>query len=432
MIICRTLWAVGWMLITSAGWCAEGNSTDPVWDLSKNNIPATLQTGQIKKVDGKISLEPGAGFGVPAECFADPKNFTVQVTLELPALINNTVFTVMKKQGKEDNGFSCFFNYQEQPWWARHVSAVVNNVFIEAPSVGESKGPAINTPYTFTVSVRDGYASFYVNDKPYKKCYMEVIANQEPLWIGKNLRASDKPMAAVITSVKVYGAKYVYVSQSELKTEFPRGVVAGHGWALDVPVIEHAAWPKVLIYGDSISMGYREFFIPDMLKKHIYVIHCCHFVNGDTPKKILEEVAGRYKYDAIVFNNGLHSLHWTADKVSDQVVQTRMQDMVDSFRKGAPQAKIFYLLTTPHTAARPAPDKPVVAFGDKNDIVIRLNTISQKVIKERNIDIIDVYSILGDQLDLAGGDGYHWQGSGYKIMSDEIQRRLWKNLYGHE
>ena len=41
------------------------------------------------------------------------------------------------------------------------------------------------------------------------------------------------------------------------KTDDPRGVVAGKGWALDIPKIEHPQWPKVLIYGDSISMGYR-------------------------------------------------------------------------------------------------------------------------------------------------------------------------------
>lgn len=415
---------VGFVIAGMANWGFAGEKPVPVWDLSVNEIPAELQFGKIVKTDGKIKLEDGAAFGVPAEVFADPKNFTVQVTVELLALTNNTFFTAMKKQGTDDSGFSFFIKYVEGFWNARHVGTVVNQIFMESPSIGGKKGPQINTSYTFTVSVRDGYASFYIDDKPYKKCYMAMIPNQYPLWIGKNIKEKDKPMSVMISSVKVYSADYTYTSGIEPKTDFPRGVVAGSGWALDVPVVEHPEWPKVLIYGDSISMGYREYFISDLLKKKIYVFHCCHFVNGDTPKKILEQVAGRFKFDAIVFNNGLHSLKWTPDKVSDQVVQTRMQDMLASFRKGAPQAKIFYLLTTPHTAARLASDKPVAALGDKNDTVIRLNTISQKVMKEGNVDVIDVYSILSQKLDLAGGDGYHWNEPAYKIISDEIQKKI--------
>jgi hypothetical protein len=91
---------------------------------------------------------------------------------------------------------------------------------------------------------------------------MEVIPNIEPLWIGRNLSKNATPMTVVISDVKVYGPEFKYVSAKEPKSEFPRGVVAGHGWALDIPKIEHPDWPKVLIYGDSISMGYRGFFIP--------------------------------------------------------------------------------------------------------------------------------------------------------------------------
>jgi hypothetical protein len=253
---------------------------------------------------------------------------------------------------------------------------------------------------------------------------MEVITNDEPLWIGRNLKESQESMPVVISSVKVYGPGFEYVSAKEPKTEFPRGVVAGRGWALDIPQIEHPDWPKVLIYGDSISMGYRGPFIPEMLKHHVYVFHCCSFVNGDVPKQALEEMAGRFVFDAVVFNNGLHSLHWTPDKVSDQVIHDRMRDLAQCFEKGAPKATIFYLMTTPHTAPRPAPDQPVNSLGDKNDVVIRLNTISEQVMKEEHIEIIDVYSVLAKRLDLAAGDGYHWKGPAYQIISDEIADRV--------
>jgi lysophospholipase L1-like esterase len=131
-------------------------------------------------------------------------------------------------------------------------------------------------------------------------------------------------------------------------------------------------------------------------------------------------MARRFDFDAVVFNNGLHSLHWTPEAVSDQVVHDRMQALAQCFKKGAPQAKIVYMTTTPHTAPPPAKDKPVDTLGDKNDVVVRLNTISKQVMNEENIDIIDIYPVLARQLELAAGDGYHWKRPAYNIISQNI------------
>jgi hypothetical protein len=404
--------------------CSFANAGEtPVWDLSKDNIQPTLQAGKIEKDGGKLILKDGAAFAVPASAFADQRNFTVEVVASLNELIDHTEFTVMKKQGEEDSGFSYGMNYRIKPWYARHIASVVNNVFMSSRGVGGAKPPKINHPYKFTVAVRDGLATFYLDDWPVKKCFMEMIPNNEPMWVGRNLKEDQKPMPVTIHSVKVYGPDFTYAGK-EKKTEFPRGVVAGRGWALDIPKVVHQDWPKVLFYGDSISMGYRKYFIPDLRKDNVYTFHCRHFVGGSVPKRNLTEMAGRFKFDAVVFNNGLHSLHWTPDKVSDQEVYKRMKDLAECFKNGAPQAKIFYLLTTPHTAKRPGPGKPVNALGEKNDVVVRLNTISRKVMEEENIPVIDVYTPLSKHLDWAGGDGYHWQGPAYKLISESVQTAI--------
>lgn len=417
----RTLqMAMVFAMVSSCATAAEM----PIWDLAKNEIPVALQSGKMERMGSEIILRNGAAFAVPADAFPNQENFTVQVTASISELVNGTVFTVMKKQSDKDDGFSFSMNYRDEPWWSRRVSAVVNNIYMSASAINGQRGPQINTPYAFTVSVRNGFASFYINDKPYKKCYMEVIPNNEPMWIGRNLKENAKPMTTVISSVKVYGPSFEYVSTKEPKSQFPRGAVAGKGWALDIPKIEHPEWPKVLIYGDSISMGYRRAFIPEMLKQQVYVFHCCHFVNGGVPKAAMEEMAGRFAIDVVVFNNGLHSLHWTPDKVPDQVVHDRMRDLAQCFKKGAPQAKIHYLMTTPHTAPRPVPDEPVDSLGDKNDVVIRLNTISERVMNEEQIEIIDIYSVFAKRLELASGDGYHWQGAAYETISQEIAKRV--------
>lgn len=391
----------------------------PLWDLAKNDLPAVEKTG------GVVKLHDGASFAVPAEAFPDQKNFTVQVTLSLDALVQDSVFTVMNKQsGEKDDGFAMFFNYKDKPYYARQVNSVVNKILMVGGSLNGRNEPEINKPCTFTLAVRNGLATFYIDDAPIKKCFMELVPNSGPMWIGRNDNPKSKTMPVTVQSVKVFGPAYSYVSKKESTGQFPRGAVAGKGWALDVPKIEHPEWPKVLIYGDSISMGYSGSFIPEMLKKNVYTFHCVHFVGGDVPEQALTEMAGRYKFDAIVFNNGLHSLHWTPAQVSDAVVLERMQKLTRCFKNGAPQAKIFYLMTTPHTAARPAPDKPVTALGDKNDVVLRLNTLSAQVMKQEGIEVIDAYALLAAHLDLASGDNYHWQTPAYQLLTQEIASRV--------
>lgn len=401
-----------------------------LWDLATSDIPAALRSGTVEKANGVLKLRDGAAFAVPAEAFPDQRNFTVQVTLSLDALVQDAVFTVMRKQSQQDDGFAFFFNYRDNPYWARQVNSVVNNILMTGGALNGRQEPKLDTPYTFTVAVRNGLATFYIDDVPCKTCFMGLIPNGEPMWIGRNSNPKARTMPVMIHAVKVFGPAFSYVSKREPKREFPRGAVAGKGWALDVPKIEHPDWPKVLIYGDSISVGYSGSFIPEMLKQKVYVFHCVHFVGGEVPEAALSEMAGRYKFDVIVFNNGLHSLHWTPGKVPDSVVFERMQKLTRCFKQAAPQARISYLLTTPHTAARPAPDKPVASLGDKNDVVIRLNTLSSQVMKEEGIDVIDGYSLLASRLELAAGDNYHWQGPAYQLLSQEIANRVMSALGG--
>ncbi len=395
-----------------------------LWDLSRNDISPALRSGAVEKVDGVVGLRDGAAFAVPAEAFPDQANFTVQVTLSLDALVQDAVFTAMRKQSEQDDGFAFSFNYRDNPYHARQVNSVVNGIVMTGGSLNGRQEPQINTPYTLTVAVREGLATFYLDGIPCKTCFMGLIPNREAMWIGQNANPKAKTMPVTVHSVKVFGPSFHYVSKHETKSEFPRGAVAGKGWALDVPELGNPDWPKVLIYGDSISMGYRGSFIPEMLKEGVYVFHAVHFVGGNVPEEALTEMAGRYPFDVIVFNNGLHSLHWTPDTVPDSVVLERMQKLARCFKTGAPQATIFYLLTTPHTAARPAPEKAVDSLGDKNEVVIRLNTLSSQVMKEEGIEVIDAYTLLASRLELAAGDKYHWQGAAYQLLSEEIGKRV--------
>ena len=146
-------------IITVATLVASLASADekPLWDLARDKIQADLKLGKIEKVDNKVTLKDGAAFAVPAKAFPDQKNFTVQVTAEILELVDHTLFTVMSKQSSDkDDGFTVTMNYREKPYYARHIGWIVNKIFMRSGGIGGKRGPKINTPYTFTIAVRDG------------------------------------------------------------------------------------------------------------------------------------------------------------------------------------------------------------------------------------------------------------------------------------
>jgi lysophospholipase L1-like esterase len=397
--------------------------SEALWDFSKNAIHPNLCTGKVEKVDGKMSLRDGAAFAIPSEAFPDQKNFTVQVTLSVNELPGKAQFTFMNKQTAKDDGFDfSIMNIRDTPG-NYSIYCSVNKILMETWLACGRKWPEMNVPCTFTLAVRNGMATFYFGDRPIKSCLMEMVPSTEPMWVGRNTDPRAKVLPVTIHDVKVFGPAYRFVSTSEENSK--RRTVGGKGWAIDAPKIgEHPEWPKVLIYGDSISGGYRPSLEAELTRRNSYLFHFGGFVGGDVPEQAISDAAASFAFDVIVFNNGLHSLSWTPEAVSDAMVIERMRKLARSFKKGAPQAKLFYLSTTPHTGLRPAPDKPVASLGDKNDVVVRLNTLSAQVMKEEDIEWIDVYTILASRLELANGDKFHWQHPAYEIISQEVAKRV--------
>ena len=406
----------------------------PLWDLSKNQISAELQLGKLQREGHHVILKnKGTAFAIPAKAFPDQNNFTVQVTARFPQLDKSEgkTITLMHKQddkkSTEDNGFA--LKLYKHIWHGtlpvaqqEHVFKIfpaANKIVLNDKNLFRTKIEDKKTLFNFTMVMRDGKTSFYKDGILFNRILMPAIPNDEPMWIG-HLDSENSPLATIITGVKVYGPTFKYVTNKKSRLDPSRGNVGGKGWTLDIPKNSDPTRLKVLIYGDSISSAYRQNLLPSLLKEQADLYHCAHYVSGEVPKKALQEMAGRFPFDIIIFNNGLHSLHWTPEKVSDELVYKRMQDLALCFKQGSPKAKVFYLLTTPFTKK----GKPVTGLDPVNELIIRLNTISSKVMKDEGIEIIDIYSPLVKRLDLARGDKYHWNNAGAKLMSETILKKI--------
>ena len=388
-----------------------------LWDLAKDKIPEELNHGVVRAADGTVTVGGDRYFGIPAEAFPDQKNFTVQVTVTFPELSDGTSLNVLLKQRNDGEdtglGLTCIYS----PNW-KVYRPIINGMHIG----GLRTNFQPNTPYTFTVAVRQGSPSYYLNDAPGGQYFTMLLPNDEPMWVGKKLLPQEKPFgSATISALRVYGPDFSYKSPLEKVTAEPRGAIAGKNWMIDAPTVVDSGRPKLLFYGDSISGGYRQYLIP-ALEGRVYAYHWSHFVGGIDPKvdELIKQGASIADFNLIFFNNGLHSLSWTPEKATDQQIIDTQRAIVRGFKAGAPRAKLFWIATTPHTARRSESGKPVDALGDKNPVVLRINRLSEQVMKEEGVEVIDMYTPLAARLELAAGDEFHWSGPAYKMISDAI------------
>lgn len=192
---------------------------------------------------------------------------------------------------------------------------------------------------------------------------------------------------------------------------------------------------KILIIGDSISIGYTPFVI-DELKQKADVFH--NPGNGQhtgTGIKNIENWIGDQQYDIIQFNWGLWDLCYrnpdskvqgNRDKENGKLTYTLDQyaanlDSIVSLLKAKTNAKLIFVTTTF------VPDKEAGRF--QHD-AIRYNEAAKKVMNKHGIEINDIYepSIEIHQKYGKGPDNVHYNTQGYKELGQLIIDFLLKKI----
>ena len=166
-------------------------------------------------------------------------------------------------------------------------------------------------------------------------------------------------------------------------------------------IVDDPTLPRVLLIGDSISIGYT---VPvrEMLKGkanvHRALTNCGPTIKG---VKELESWLGDSKWDVIHFNFGLHDLKYmgpngenlvSPDKGKQQVAIKQYEQNLQKIatRLKETDAKLIWRNTTP---VPPGAKGRVV--GDSN----KYNEVAAKVMEEHGIAIQDMYSFVMPQMD---------------------------------
>lgn len=385
----------------------------PVWDLAKDAFAAT--TGTIERVNGQVHMDGSSAFAIPNSAIPDPNCFTIAMDLRFHDLQQRDYLQLLD-QRVSDTGFAVDalnFGAVGSP-----LTAVIDGIAYGRNSFRATT----NQVWSFVFAVRDGAVAVYQNKSAGPQYLLRVTPNLAPIWVGRTAKKKDgRPIGYYeILSLKVFGPDYKYYLPGESADARKNGFVGGNGWLVRVPGKIEKPLPRILYYGDSISSGYGDRFTALMQDK-AYCYHWSHFVGSVNTfqTNAFVAAAGVAPFDVIVFNNGLHSLSWSPDKATDAQIENVVRNMIHAFRTGAPKAKLVWASTTPHTAK----GKPVTGFGELNPVVLRINACAEKVAKEERVDIVDLYALLKDRIDLAAGDQFHWTGDAYQLIAEALQAK---------
>jgi len=200
-----------------------------------------------------------------------------------------------------------------------------------------------------------------------------------------------------------------------------------------VPVEEQEGLPRVLLIGDSISMGYTV-AVRDLLKGKANVIrpltNC-----GPTTRGVdqIEQWLGDGRWDVIHFNFGLHDIvFFSADgktRVEPDVEGARHQVIAEDYEKNLrllvarmkkTGARLIWCTTTP---------VPAGSAGRKADESVLYNEIAAKVMQEYGVAIDDLHAFALPQLEeIQLPKNVHFSPEGSKVLATQVAKSISESL----
>ncbi len=164
---------------------------------------------------------------------------------------------------------------------------------------------------------------------------------------------------------------------------------------------ENSDLPRVLLIGDSIVCGYRD-FVQQNLENRVYVdrFATSKFASDPFFKKELELYLSEYKYDCIHLNHGLHGLDFSLEEYEDAYTTMLKMVMKNS-------ANVILTLSTPITEE----GKPERLSG-LNNIVVERNSAVLKLAEQYGLAVDDLYTPMVGRPEYRLEDGYHYNEDG--------------------
>lgn len=191
--------------------------------------------------------------------------------------------------------------------------------------------------------------------------------------------------------------------------------------------------PKVLLIGDSISIGYTETVQKTLAGKAVVERNPGNAAHSRNGVEKLDEWLGDEDWAVIHFNHGLHDLKYVDkdEKNTRDEATGRIQIPVEEYEANLEKivlrlketgAKILFATTTPF------PDRPEGPLREALQTEI-YNEAALRVMRKHEVAVNDLYSFALPKLaEIQRPDNVHFTPKGSEILGREVARQIEKLL----
>jgi len=188
-------------------------------------------------------------------------------------------------------------------------------------------------------------------------------------------------------------------------------------------IVDNPKLPRVLLIGDSISIGYT--LETRRLLDGKANLHRIPTNGGPTTRGVqnIEKWLGSSQWDVIHFNWGLHDLKYIDDKkqVSLEDYERNLRQLVRRLKKT--KASLIWCNTTP------VPEG--VSPSRKNSEVLEYNAVAAKIMDEEGVVTNDLYTFANQQLDkIQRPNNVHFTSEGSKVLAQQVAESIVAALKG--
>ncbi|MHB1078490.1 MAG: SGNH/GDSL hydrolase family protein [Prosthecobacter sp.] len=189
------------------------------------------------------------------------------------------------------------------------------------------------------------------------------------------------------------------------------------------PIQDVAGLPRVLLIGDSISIGYT---LP--VRKLLEGKANVHRIptNGGPTKNGVANIAkwlGTSKWDVIHFNWGIHDLKYMPDgkrQVEPADYEANLRSLVAALKKTG--AKLIWATTTPIPEGELNPPRKFGQVKEYNDIAARVMTENGVAIDDLNAHITPQLATMQNPRDV------HYTSAGSDYLAKQVAEEIGKAL----
>ncbi|MEI6071636.1 MAG: SGNH/GDSL hydrolase family protein [Verrucomicrobiae bacterium] len=413
--------ALALMLAASA--YSQNQDPQPTWELGKNAIDPTWIQGKIECVDGIVKLDGQNAFAIPATALGAQNDYTIEFELKRAPDAKGGISVFSNTDAQNKGGIE--FKYFPPPYNAIKLYINANETVEQRGFLGEKFDKV-------TLVVKDRKLTLFRNGLILAMTG-EVKPSALPITFGCLQKDATTPYE--VGHIKLYDTA-IFPSGFDQNADRMR-FYSGDQYTMQRVELKDPTLPRILVVGDSISMGYRG-FITEHFKGRAYVDYWVgggwfeFDIKGDNfpGLRAWDGVLSNGPYDVVTWNaSTLHMWNGSPGRCTEEKYPASMTKVVEHLQNAVPATKFIWIRCTPW---RTTPDTGRPMFlKEKNDPIIRLNKLTDEIMVKHGIPEVDLYALCERKFDTipeGSKDSVHWPKEVCGQMADEIIKEIEKVL----